>query len=135
LLGDNLPFVQFRWEREMDCMPGYEVTELWMTEAGMPKKGIWDCTYYAGEGKELKGCKPHIKCRKGMLQLTFLEEDEIMTEEDREKEKKIFPIIGSQYISANMGTFIGYLAYNEEDFKAYQEKKGNSSSSDTKKKK
>lgn len=67
--GDNLPFVQFRWEREMDCMPGYELTELWMTESGMPKKGIWDCTYYAGEGRDLNGCKPHIKCRKGLLQL------------------------------------------------------------------
>jgi Ran GTPase-activating protein (RanGAP) involved in mRNA processing and transport len=101
--GDNLPFVQFRWEREMDCMPGYELTELWMTEDGMPKKGIWDCSYYAGEGKDKNGCKPAIKCRKGLLQLVFLEEDEMMTEEEREKqEKKIVPV-GPSYVSANMG--------------------------------
>ncbi len=67
--GDNLPFLQFRWERDMDCMPGYELTELWMTEDGLPKKGLWDATYYAGEGKLKKGCKPAIKARKALLQL------------------------------------------------------------------
>jgi hypothetical protein len=90
--GDNLPFVQFRWEREMDCMPGYELTELWMTEDGMPKKRICDCSYYAGEGKDKNGCKPAIKCRKGLLQLVFLEEDEMMTEEEREhRKRRLFP--------------------------------------------
>lgn len=32
--GDNLPFIAFQWERTMDYMPGYELTELWMTEDG-----------------------------------------------------------------------------------------------------
>eukprot|EP01038_Epipyxis_sp_PR26KG_P005859 gene5859-8083_t len=67
--GDNIPEVQFRWEREMDPMPGYELTELWLTEDGLPKKGLWDVRYYAGEGKGLKDCKPAIKMRKAMLNL------------------------------------------------------------------
>ncbi len=67
--GDNLPFVQFRWERDMDPMPGYELTEPWLTEEGMPNKGLWNVTYYSGEGKGKKGCKPVVKLRKSMLQL------------------------------------------------------------------
>jgi hypothetical protein len=119
----------------MDVMPGYELTELWMTEDGMPKKGIWDCFYYAGEGKDKNGCKPHIKCRKGLMQLVFLDEDEIMTEQEREEGKTIVPV-GPQYVQANVGTFIGYLAFNEEDFKAHQEKSaGKKKDEDGKKKK
>ncbi|KAJ1440294.1 hypothetical protein B484DRAFT_151531 [Ochromonadaceae sp. CCMP2298] len=48
--GDNIPWASFRWEREMQSMPGWELTEPWLTEEGLPKKGVWDVTYYAGEG-------------------------------------------------------------------------------------
>lgn len=70
--GDNLPFIQFRWERGMDPMPGFELTEPWMTEEGMPKKGVWNATYYAGEGKGKGGCKPSVKFRKALLNLVRL---------------------------------------------------------------
>jgi hypothetical protein len=61
--------VMFYRERDMDCMPGYELTELWLTEDGLPRKGLWDVTYYSGEGKGLKDCKPVVKFRKSLLQL------------------------------------------------------------------
>ena len=48
---------------------GYELTELWLTEEGLPRKGIWDVVYYAGEGKGKTGCKPIPKLRRAMLQL------------------------------------------------------------------
>ena len=53
----------------MASMPGYEPTEPWLTEEGLPKKGIWDVVYYAGEGKGEKGCKPMPKLRRALLQL------------------------------------------------------------------
>ena len=53
----------------MASMPGYELTEPWLTEEGLPKKGIWDVVYYAGEGKGEKGCKPMPKLRRSLLQL------------------------------------------------------------------
>jgi hypothetical protein len=31
--GDNLIEATFRWERDMDPMPGWEVTQPWMTGA------------------------------------------------------------------------------------------------------
>lgn len=70
--GDNLPFVQFRWDRDMDPMPGYELTEPWLTEEGLPSRGLWNVTYYSGEGKGKKGCKAVVKLRKSMLQLVSL---------------------------------------------------------------
>ena len=68
-IGDNLPQKQFRWDRQMDPMPGYEVTEPWLTEEGLPQKGIWDIEYYAGEGKCLNKCKAAVKFRKSLLQM------------------------------------------------------------------
>jgi hypothetical protein len=58
-----------RWEREMSPMPGYELTEPWLTEEGLPKKGIWDVVYYAGGGHGRNGCKPMPKLRRALLQL------------------------------------------------------------------
>jgi len=55
----------------MASMPGYELTEPWLTEEGLPKKGIWDVVYYAGEGKGEKGCKPMPKLRRALLQLVI----------------------------------------------------------------
>jgi hypothetical protein len=71
--GDNLKELFFRWERGMDPMPGYVLTELWMTEDGLPKKGLWNVYYYSGKGHE-KGFKASIKLRKALLQLvcTFI---------------------------------------------------------------
>ena len=53
----------------MASMPGYELTEPWLTEDGLPRKGIWDVVYYAGEGKGKHGCKPMPKLRRSLLQL------------------------------------------------------------------
>jgi hypothetical protein len=56
----------------MASMPGYELTEPWLTEAGLPTKGVWDVVYYAGEGKGKNGCKPMPKLRRAMLQLVCM---------------------------------------------------------------
>lgn len=55
-----------------------------MTEEGMPRKGIFDCTYYAGEGKCKNGCKPATKFRKALLQLVLIEEEEVLSESQRD---------------------------------------------------
>jgi len=48
---------------------GYELTEPWMTEDGLPRKGLWNVMYYSGEGQCKKGCKPMVKLRRSMMQL------------------------------------------------------------------
>lgn len=40
-------------------MPGYELTEPWMTEEGMPTRGIWNTTYVTEDASKI-----NIKLRK-----------------------------------------------------------------------
>eukprot|EP00981_Chlorochromonas_danica_P004264 scaffold859_cov234-Ochromonas_danica.AAC.13 len=129
--GDNLPFLSFRWEREMDCMPGYELTELWMTEDGLPNKGIWAATYYAGEGKNKGGCKPMVKFRKALLQLVLIDEEDLLPDNAQADDADSLTalnrqqLVGPAVIASNPGVWIGYLAYNESDFKAFKAQRSN----------
>jgi hypothetical protein len=79
--GDNWSAGQFRWEREMDPMPGWELTQGWMSESGMPQKGILNLTYYSGGRQELKGCKPAETFRRSLLCLVLVDEREIYSNE------------------------------------------------------
>ena len=56
--GDNTPQPFFKWKRDLDATPGFEITAPWATEEGLPTKGNLGITFYSGEGKELEGCKP-----------------------------------------------------------------------------
>jgi hypothetical protein len=33
----------------MDPMPGFELTEPWLTENGLPVKGLFEMFYYSGQ--------------------------------------------------------------------------------------
>ena len=66
--GDSFQDVSFRWERQMDPMPGFELTVNMMTEEGLHRKGIFNVTYVCGDGKK-KVYKPAMKLRKSMLYL------------------------------------------------------------------
>ena len=37
--GNNMPQPFFKWKRELDPTPGFEVTAPWATEEGLPSKG------------------------------------------------------------------------------------------------
>lgn len=58
--------------RSMESMPGWELTQPWLTEEGMPMRGLLNVTYYSGEGKGKKGCKPYVIFRKALLNLVSL---------------------------------------------------------------
>jgi len=83
--GDNWIFQTFRWMRSMESMPGWELTQPWLTEEGMPMRGLVNVTYYSGEGKGKKGCKPYVTFRKALLNLVLINEDEIVSEGLRSK--------------------------------------------------
>lgn len=97
--GDNWVFQTFRWMRSMESMPGWELvrayppplnyvtapltltprqhhvlcnwlqTQPWLTEEGMPMRGLVNITYYSGEGVHKKGCRPYVNFRKALLNL------------------------------------------------------------------
>lgn len=44
-------------------------------------RGLLNITYYSGEGKKKKGCRPYISFRKSLLNLVLINEDEIVAED------------------------------------------------------
>ena len=42
---------------------------MWLTDEGMPKKGILTLTYYSGECANKAGCRPNVNVRKSMYNL------------------------------------------------------------------
>jgi hypothetical protein len=67
--GDNLKEQKFRWDREMPFMPGWEVTQPWMSEDGVLKKGLFYYSYYTGEGRNLNGARADVNWRKALLKM------------------------------------------------------------------
>eukprot|EP01035_Chromulina_nebulosa_P022697 gene22697-29391_t len=84
-VGDNWQYYSFRWTRMMEPMPGWELTQPWLTEDGMPTRGLLTVTYYGGEGKQKKNCKPYVAFRKSLLNLVLANEEAIVREELRSK--------------------------------------------------
>lgn len=117
--GDNWPRKQFRWKHTEDPMPGWELKMTWMEDlpngAGLPERGYMGVQYYAGEGKRLRGCVPHVRLRKALLHLVNIREEDVHKEVD-EKEETVGPgavkeivLPGVQYISQNDVTWRKYL--------------------------
>ena len=44
-------------------------TQPWLTEEGMPMRGLLNVTYYSGEGLRKRGCRPYVSFRKALLNL------------------------------------------------------------------
>lgn len=79
--GLNLTFKSFQWKRDQDTVPGWDVTEPWMTEAGMSAHGYFAFTYYSGEGKNKSGCVPDLFLRKALTAMVLIDENEIVAED------------------------------------------------------
>lgn len=56
----------------------------------------------------------------------------MITEKERDTEV-VITAVGPSFVKANLGMWWGYMAYDENEFKAYKDKKG--SGGDDKKKK
>jgi hypothetical protein len=50
---------------------GWEVTQPWMQEDGVLKKGLFVYDYYTGEGKGLNGARADLNWRHSMLKLVL----------------------------------------------------------------
>ncbi len=70
---DNWLESSFRWEYDSLVIPGWELTESWMTADDMPQCGFLYCNYYSGEGKNIKGCASDEPLRKALLHLVSTE--------------------------------------------------------------
>jgi Ca2+-binding EF-hand superfamily protein len=73
--GDNCPQPMFKWKREMDATPGFEITAPWATLDGLPTKGNLGLTFYSGGGEEKDGCKPNKAVRRALMQMLLVDEN------------------------------------------------------------
>ncbi len=106
--GDNLQQLKFRWQRSMDSMPGYQLTEPWLSDVGMPFRGVWNTVYFTTKTGAA------YRLRKAMLNLTLISETDLVEESDRSKALENPPSIGEKYVTNNTPLFSTYLAYHNE---------------------
>jgi hypothetical protein len=69
--GYNWPDKEFRWKREMDETPGWELKETVMTDADFYTHGVMFFQYFSGENKGLQGCRPDVGTRKVSMHCMF----------------------------------------------------------------
>jgi hypothetical protein len=104
--GENWTHSTFRWARSTDLIPGWALTEGWLTDEGMTTRGVLCVTYYSGEGKGKRGCRPNIGLRKSMLALVLINEDEIMEEDALFKAKPNRGLLqGELQFQRNIGNY------------------------------
>lgn len=109
--GLNLTFKQFMWKRDLDPIPGWDVTEPWMTEQGMSAHGYFAFTYYSGEGKNKNGCVPDIYLRKALTGLVLVDENEIVAEDESMPE--ILVNTTAIHFERNKDVWINYLVVDK----------------------
>lgn len=94
----------------MDPMPGYELTELWMSEDGMPQRGLWNTVYVTDKGKA------NMKLRKSMLYLLHIREEDLVEEDLRTRSNSMSDVqVGMRFIKANASIFLNYMAFTEQN--------------------
>ena len=85
-------------------MGGFVITEPWMTEEGLPDKGVLTLTYYSGEGEGKKGCSPHVQTRHALLALTLTSEaDYLCGGEEGRAAAAAAAAVGDGVVSASAG--------------------------------
>lgn len=108
--GNNWISKTFRWLRDMDPMPGWELTSLWLIDESMPKRGLLNITYYSGQGKGKLGCNPNVAFRKSLCKLVLVKERDLVPENMRTRtsgdnlSKKISA--GDRSAKANMSKLV-----------------------------
>lgn len=113
--GPNWASQTFRWTRDMDCMPGWELTNLWLVENSMPRKGIINVTYYSGEGTEKNGCCPNVPIRLSLLKMVLIKETDLVPDSVRiHSDGLVAETPGDKAVAANIQTWLNYLIPNDK---------------------
>lgn len=69
--GANWFYQEYTFDRRQEGIPGWELPVTWLSEEGLPAKGLLTLMYYSGGGLRLQGCNPTIKVREAALSLTL----------------------------------------------------------------
>lgn len=62
-VGEQFIEVEFRHDRHLPDIPGWELNTSWFPEEGVPRRGILSVYFYSGEGLRNLNCKAQYKPR------------------------------------------------------------------------
>jgi hypothetical protein len=71
--GENWPCFSFRWS-DMEIIPGWALTSVWLTDAGLPPRGVLSLTFYTGDGQGNFGCYAHVAMRRALCAMFHVDE-------------------------------------------------------------
>jgi len=97
--GANWISHEFRWEHDSATVPGWQLTQPWLTDEGMVNRGILNVRYYSGEGRGLYQCQAHVQYRKSLTYMVLV--DELLAVEDYEIDS-LDNDIKIQYVEKNL---------------------------------
>ena len=63
-------------------MPGWTLTQPWLSNEGMSNRGVLCIRYYCGDGLGYYGCKAHTVYRKALCSMVLVNEDESVADVD-----------------------------------------------------
>ena len=118
----------FRWtlEESDPWIPGWECTAAWMTDIGMPGRGVLQLTYCSGDGTKKDGFDTCLDLRKALTYMTRVHESDLVTDEERVRLADEHsqdhegrpcctsapPMPGARYVETKIDMFRKYLAVN-----------------------
>jgi hypothetical protein len=67
--GENIRKAYFRWRFEDPDIQSWVLVQTWLTDEGLPRRGVVTLEYYSGEGLGVKGCIANVNLRLSLLAL------------------------------------------------------------------
>jgi len=107
--GVNWLEQEFKWKRDVDPMPGWELTQGWMSDEGFPDKGVLQLTYFSGNGSGEKECAPAVKFRKSLLQGVLIDEEEMWPYFKEHVDSGVAKDAGFKHMMSNLVTWTNML--------------------------
>lgn len=79
LTGSNVEFI---FDHGFNPTPGWQLTDVWLTPEGMPKKGLLSFEFFAGDGMNMNGCLLDRELRGRVSALTLVTHRDLSVEYD-----------------------------------------------------
>jgi hypothetical protein len=81
--GDNWWDKSFTFDRGFLPIPGWDLSKPWLTEDGLPKKGLLSFEMFAGDGLRLESCCVDVKLRQILAALVLVPQRNYVLEVER----------------------------------------------------
>eukprot|EP00981_Chlorochromonas_danica_P002470 scaffold474_cov169-Ochromonas_danica.AAC.5 len=70
----------FCFDRGFPPIPGWELSVTWLTEEGLPRKGLLSFEFFAGDGLQQYNCKVDVRLRKILSPLVLIPQRDVVAE-------------------------------------------------------